>query len=462
MAVGACLALVALASPHRVPPTLYVDEAVPISEPHRAFVEPFVVADPTEGRRLLVSVSQISPRSGVVGRVFISNDSGFSWQSPDISDVRTAVETGRLNGIEDMWASIGSRGTMYVSMLALHAPGPAKNTDPWGPVPVLIVRSEDHGAHWSTPTVIRTRSADAPKMAVWRDSVVVVVVQVNAGDTVVHAPSDGNEYVAVYRSTDGARTFEAPRLLAFDDLGHNPLNPVFLSDGTLLVAWMDHPHYGRGGADQHLSDSRIWVIRSSDGGRTFAIPHVVADVQRVGFPSVLRMIVDDGVSSPYRGRVYVIWNGGSGAHTDVSLASSDDGGRHWTESKHVTSGEGADVFTAAATNRDGVFALVWGHHASDATTTPCYVVNITASNDGAESFARPRLLADAPVCPDAPANKAIEYPFYGRRDSVSSSWRHGGDYIGMTASVDGTFHPVWTDTRDGPFRVYTAGVRTRP
>src|SRR5204862_2221143 len=112
--------------------------------------------------------------------------------------------------------------------------------------------------------------------------------------------------------------------------------------------------------------------------------------------------------------------------------------------------------------RNGVFALIWRHHASDATATPCYMLRVTASNDGGKSFARPGFLTDVPICPDALANKAIEYPFYGRKDTVSSSWRHGGDYIGIAASIDGTFHPVWTDTRDGPFRVYTAGVRARP
>src|SRR5207249_5837116 len=134
----------------------------------------------------------------------------------------------------------------------------------------------------------------------WQDSVVVVVAQLNAGDAVAHVPKDGNEYVAVYRSRNGARTFESPHFLAFDDLGHNPLNPVFLTDGTLLVAWMDHRHYGRNGPDQHTTGARISVARSTDGGETFEIPHIVADVQKAGFPAVLRIIVDDGAASPHR------------------------------------------------------------------------------------------------------------------------------------------------------------------
>jgi hypothetical protein len=44
-------------------------------------------------------------------------------------------------------------------------------------------------------------------------------------------------------------------------------------------------------------------------------------------------------------------------------------------------------------------------------------------------------------------------------DTVSESWPHGGHYIGMTAGADGVFHPVWIDSRDGLYRVYTSTVR---
>jgi hypothetical protein len=71
-------------------------------------------------------------------------------------------------------------------------------------------------------------------------------------------------------------------------------------------------------------------------------------------------------------------------------------------------------------------------------------------------------LAEKPTCPGSPANWAIAYPAYGgRTDTVATTWLHGGHYIGLAADADGVFHPVWTDTRDGPFSVYTARVRVR-
>ena len=43
--------------------------------------------------------------------------------------------------------------------------------------------------------------------------------------------------------------------------------------------------------------------------------------------------------------------------------------------------------------------------------------------------------------------------------SAASRWVNGGDYMGLTASADGHFHPVWADARSGTYQVYTAEVR---
>src|SRR5437667_9033311 len=99
-----CIALTAIHSGNAVP-ALEIGATVPVSEPRRAFVEPFVAADPTDSNRLLVTVSQIDTAHGILGRVFTSRDGGKSWHASDIADIRLAVETGRINGIEDMWAS---------------------------------------------------------------------------------------------------------------------------------------------------------------------------------------------------------------------------------------------------------------------------------------------------------------------------------------------------------------------
>jgi photosystem II stability/assembly factor-like uncharacterized protein len=439
-----------------------VDTLVAVGEPGLAFVEPFVAADPTDANRLIITVSQIDPAHGIRGRVFVSSDGGRHWNASELPGLRAALDTGRLTSVLDMWAAVGERGTMYVSALASHARNASRATDPWSSQPTFLFRSADHGAHWVGPTVIRSTTSDAAKITVWRDTVVILATEIGAGDAVAHAPPTGSEHIAVYRSDDGGRSFLAPSFLVFDNLGHNPLNPVVLADGTVLAGWFDHPHFGRSGGEQHVSGSRIFVARSGDGGRTFEIPRVVGDVQRVGFPAVLRMVVDDGRNSAHYGRTYIIWNGGIDTKSNVALSYSDDGGRSWSRAIAVTSGDGNDVFTAAAVNPDGVVGLLWAHHERDVQSTPCYVMRFVASGDGASTFGVPVQLAGKPICPSAPENRGIRYPAYGgRTDTVATTWPHGGHYIGLAASTDGVFHPVWTDTRDGPYRAYTTRIQVR-
>jgi hypothetical protein len=39
-------------------------------------------------------------------------------------------------------------------------------------------------------------------------------------------------------------------------------------------------------------------------------------------------------------------------------------------------------------------------------------------------------------------------------------WANGGDYVGLAATADGVFHPVWPDARhDGVQQLHTARVR---
>ena len=42
--------------------------------------------------------------------------------------------------------------------------------------------------------------------------------------------------------------------------------------------------------------------------------------------------------------------------------------------------------------------------------------------------------------------------------SAAMRWGNGGDYIGMTADREGTFHPFWPDCRVGAFQIYTCRV----
>ena len=59
-------------------------------------------------------------------------------------------------------------------------------------------------------------------------------------------------------------------------------------------------------------------------------------------------------------------------------------------------------------------------------------------------------VASAPSCPDTARN--------GR---VATRWPEGGDYSGLAAAADGTFHVLWADSRDGIYRLWTAPVTVK-
>jgi len=51
-------------------------------------------------------------------------------------------------------------------------------------------------------------------------------------------------------------------------------------------------------------------------------------------------------------------------------------------------------------------------------------------------------------CPDSPANGEA-----GRR------WPEGGEYHGLTATADGRFQVLWSDSREGIYQLRTTTIR---
>jgi len=92
----------------------------------------------------------------------------------------------------------------------------------------------------------------------------------------------------------------------------------------------------------------------------------------------------------------------------------------------------------------------WLQHETGEGKSHCYRIYFAASIDGGESFTPPQVVSEVVSCPDSAANKET----IGR-------WARGGDYMGLAAAADGSFHPVWVDARDGAFQVYTARIEVR-
>jgi len=262
---------------------------------------------------------------------------------------------------------------------------------------------------------------------------------------------------AVLRSDDGGLSFKTTAFIEPDNLAHQPKNPLLLPDGSLLVPYNDYPYISveeleeirHDPRKQRLNSSRIYVVRSRDGGLTFDRPQFVADIPRM-IPVGLEMAVDVS-NSGFRGRIYAAWNGEREDSRNVTIAYSADAGKSWLKSAAFRAeNAGPAFFPTLAVSPDGIVGVSWLQDEKGEGKSHCYRIYFAASIDGGGSFTPPQVVSDVISCPDSASNK-----------ETIDRWRRGGDYMGLAPAADGSFHPVWVDARDGAFQVYTARIEVR-
>jgi hypothetical protein len=72
-------------------------------------------------------------------------------------------------------------------------------------------------------------------------------------------------------------------------------------------------------------------------------------------------------------------------------------------------------------------------------------LDFTASADGGATFVAPVPVLKTP----------------SRTDTELTRWPYGTDYISLATPSDGSFHPLWVDTRDGRGEVQTSKIEVR-
>jgi hypothetical protein len=133
---------------------------------------------------------------------------------------------------------------------------------------IHVAKSTDGGMTFDAPRIVAPSKgySDAPKLAVDPDGVVHLVYAESAG-----GPFD-RYHIRYTRSTDGARTFEAPRDIS-KPLPKSVAGAAFPSlavdaRGNLYVMWESYHH--------HRERPRgLGLVVSHDGGRNFSAPAVV-------------------------------------------------------------------------------------------------------------------------------------------------------------------------------------------
>src|SRR5581483_5318694 len=174
----------------------------------------------------------------------------------------------------------------------------------------------DEGKHWKGPGELKYPVApDHPR----------IVVDTSTG------PHKGRLYVAwnevadtVFKrkfhiflnySDDGGETFSEPILLGGDDDGKLVMTePLVLSDGTLLLTYYQYFFPLSGSKNDHQP---VYILRSTDGGETFAKPEKIGEVGSSGWRHLRRdfgraftlpiFTADESASSRFRDHLYMVW-----------------------------------------------------------------------------------------------------------------------------------------------------------
>lgn len=391
--------------------------------------EPYLVADqwnPSHliGAAIAVKTPDLSERSCLV---FTTFNGGATW----------GVHEFPVKDCSDPYAATLPDGSVLVSML----------NDSGKNVGFLVFRSADGGRTWSEQPLVMPGNHDHGTLVV----------------DLTHGPRTGSTYAVsqgtaldvsgqprpatlVARSLDYGKTFADPTPVMLSDLWMTAMNPVVLSDGTLVVPFSTFGRTMADGGFEWLRSELDWMVTSNDGARTFSIPLFVSDACGRTFP----VLATDASGGPYHDRLYWVCNDRDFRH--IYLHYSSDRGKSWSEPVPVNHGSGHDPYVRTPTvaiNGNGVIGVSWydGRDDSGDAAYRCQELFFSASLDGGQTFLPEVKVSSAKSCPATSGNGQA-----GRR------WPAGRDYHGLAATSDGRFHVLWADSRSGVYELRSATI----
>jgi Neuraminidase (sialidase) len=308
---------------------------------------------------------------------------------------------------------------------------------------MLIAKSTDGGATWSTPVAVAKSNVET----LFHDKEMLTV------DNSPTSPFHGRVYMAwtefvgppdasqsqevISRSKDGGATWSKPVVLS-GALGNvEGSHPVVGPDGTVYVAWCGGPSICEG-----TGAATIFITRSTDGGKTWKAPVPAVNFQSVpsslpGNAFRLNSFPTAGVN-PVNGDVYLSYAGTGASNADVSFIRSSDKGKTWSSPLKMKSSKEDQFFQWMRVSSTGTIGLCYyDQHWNVGTLLD---MSCTSSTDGGVSFTKATRFTTQS---SNPASDGFGGQFIG-------------DYTGLALDGGGHPHPLWTDTRTGNADAWTA------
>jgi len=202
--------------------------------------------------------------------------------------------------------------------------------------------------------------------------------------------------------------------------------------------------------------------RSTDGGATWGTDIPVSDqpggwamdVSGIYRCNGLPVTVCDTGSSPYHGRVYVLWGDQRNGFedSDVWLAASADGGTTWSAPRRVNDDlTGRHQFfpwIAIDPSTGFLYVVFYDRRGTDGTATDVYLAR---STDGGTTFSN-MLVSESPFIPDPTV-------FFGDYTNIAA--RDGRVYP-IWMRMDGTTLSIWAAIYNDKTATEVAGPSTSP
>jgi hypothetical protein len=223
------------------------------------------------------------------------------------------------------------------------------------------------------------------------------------------------------------------------------------------------------------------IAQSTDGGQTFLPYEVIGRLRserlEINRDPLLWQSMPTVAVGPRGGkftdRLYAAWISADGPSHKLLFSYSGDRGQTWSEPRAI---EGClsnkysarvprQAYPMMAVNKDGIVGVAWYGRCDD-TSAQSYDIYFTASPDGGHNWLPTVRVSSETSYPARGGNLAAilvpatreSGPGHIFLRSPYTARPLGGDYVTMAVDAEGRFHPLWNDTRNGAWQLYTSTI----
>jgi hypothetical protein len=419
---------------------------------------------------------------------YFSNDGGATWccSSSDPTHLGTLIPGvthltgGPYDAGGDPALAFDSRGAVYYAGLGFNRAS-APNT-----VTVNKGTFASGGQlSWSAPTFINATTspsvfndkewiaADANVGSTFRDRVYV------SWTRFIFNPKNGTYVqspIFLASSSNGGRSFTAPKSISGNVLYDQGSRPVVGPDGSLYVFFE--------GSTRLATASSTYVVKSTDGGASWGKPKAIAPLVDSGLlrDTAFRDNSFPAAAAAPNGDLYATWTTMMGGASTAVYSKSTNGGTTWSAP--------ARVFAAATRTAEGYTA---GTLSAPSPAGPVEDIfpAVDVGTGGHVYFGsyRGKTVSPWQTCASGPPppvgritcdvlgdyihNTRLDYVVtdLATTQTVSThpiNTRYGfggeffGDYTDLSVGSDGTFHALWTDSNNEQTVTWFYGAKFVP